>query len=391
MQLLEGIVQHYAWGSPTSIPALLGRPADGEPWAELWLGAHPSAPSVVGSGGQTLADVITADPVAALGGELAARSGGELPFLMKVLAAAAPLSLQAHPSITQAEAGFEREQATGVPIDAPTRSFKDRNHKPELICALTPFDALCGFREPSATLEVLATIDTPALDDVRDRVRVAADTDTGLDDLLAHLLTLDDAAAVALTEPVVEACRRASDHPHADVRAMVVELGDRYPGDAGIVTAMLLNLVHLEPGDALFLGAGNLHAYLRGTGVEVMANSDNVLRGGLTPKHVDVATLLDIVDARPRPIEVQRPAVVEAVASYDIPVDEFSLARIDLDGSVMVTGPAILLCTSGFATAGPHSLDRGAAAWLPAADGAIELRGNATIFIAGPGGGDTAA
>lgn len=389
MQLLQGVVQRYAWGSPTSIPRLLGLVEDGEPWAELWLGAHPSAPSTVGSGAATLDTVIAADPVAALGTELAARFGGELPFLLKVLAAGAPLSLQSHPSIEQAEAGFDREEAAGLAIDAPNRSFKDRNHKPELICALTPFDALCGFRDPSATLDVLATIDTPALDDVRQRLRSAAESGTGLDDLLEHLLTLDPADAVALTEPVVEACRRPSTNPHADVRAMAAELGDRYPGDAGIVTALLLNLVHLNPGEALFLGAGNLHAYLRGTGVEVMANSDNVLRGGLTPKHVDVATLLDIVEARPLPVQIQRPEVTDAFATYDVPVPEFSLERIDLDGSVTVTGPAILLCTEGLADAGTQTLEQGGAAWLAAADGAVELTGHATVFVAGPGGPGT--
>ena len=145
---------------------------------------------------------------------------------------------------------------------------------------------------------------------------------------------------------------------------MVAALGERYPGDAGVVTALLLNLVHLKPGEALFLGAGSLHAYLGGTGVEIMANSDNVLRGGLTTKHIDIPTLLEVVDARPIEPVVQRPALVRGIASYDTPVPEFLLDRLDLDGSASVLGPAILLCTDGAVDAGPFSLERGAAAWL---------------------------
>ncbi|MEM9466849.1 MAG: mannose-6-phosphate isomerase, class I, partial [Actinomycetota bacterium] len=329
--------------------------------------------------------VIAADPVAALGPEVAQRFDGALPFLLKVLAAGSPLSLQSHPSIEQARAGFTRENADGIALDAPNRSFRDRNHKPELICALTPFDALCGFREPSETLAVLATIDTPALDDVRARVEAAAESGSGLDDLLAHLLTLDTDSAAALSDPVVEACRQPNDAPFADVRSMAVRLGEQYPGDAGIVTALLLNLVHLQPGEALFLGAGNLHAYLHGTGVEIMANSDNVLRGGLTPKHIDVPTLLDIVDAAPLAVDVQRPELVGGAAAYRIPTPEFALTRLDVDVPMTTNGPAILLCTDGVVDAAGHTLDRGAAAWLPAAAGEVELTGAGTVFVASTG------
>ena len=385
MQLLDGVIQHYAWGSTSSLPQILGRPVDGRPWAELWLGAHPSAPATVGCSAERLDHLIASDPSAALGADVAARFDGSLPFLVKILAADAPLSLQSHPSIAQARAGFARENAAGVPVDAPHRSFRDQNHKPELICALTPFDALCGFRDPAATLDVLATIETSALDGVRTELRTAADGDRRLDSLLAHLLTLDATAAAALTEPIVEACRLAGPGEHGDVRSMVVELAEAYPGDAGIVTALLLNLVHLEPGAALFLGAGNLHAYLRGTGVEIMANSDNVLRGGLTPKHIDVETLLGVVEARPLPIDPQRPALRDGVATYDAPVPDFSLARIDVDGTASVEGPAILLCVDGAVDGDGHTLDRGTAAWVPASAGPVELVGAGIVFVAGVG------
>ncbi|MEC7404507.1 MAG: mannose-6-phosphate isomerase, class I [Actinomycetota bacterium] len=381
MQQLEGAIRKYDWGSTSSIPSLLGCAEDGKPWAELWLGAHPSAPSVVGESRTPLDELIAADPAAQLGTAVTDRFGS-LPFLFKVLAAAAPLSLQAHPSVPQAEAGYVREDAAGIPIDAPNRSFRDRFHKPELICALTDFHALCGFRDPVATLDVLATIDTAALDPIRDRLAVFSDVD-GLGPLLEYLLTLPATDAAALVAPVVAACGVPGSDRHADVRAMAAALGERYPGDAGVVTALLLNLVHLKPGEALFLGAGSLHAYLGGTGVEIMANSDNVLRGGLTTKHIDIPTLLEVVDARPTDPVVQRPALVRGIASYDTPVPEFLLDRLDLDGSATVSGPAILLCTDGAVDAGSFSLERGAAAWLPAGDGIIELRGRGTVYRAG--------
>ncbi|MFT5203632.1 MAG: mannose-6-phosphate isomerase [Candidatus Aldehydirespiratoraceae bacterium] len=384
MQLLEGTIRDYDWGSTTSIPELLGRPVDGTPAAELWLGAHPSAPSLVGCDGVALDALVAADPAAALG-DAVANHFGSLPFLLKVLAAAVPLSLQAHPSIPQAEAGFAREDAAGIAVDAPNRSFRDRLHKPELICALTEFDALCGFRDPAVTLEVLATIDTTALNTVRDMIE-ANPSPAGLSNLLEWLLTLDAADSAALAEPVVAACAIATEGPFAAERAMAAALGARYPGDAGVVTALLLNFVTLQPGEALFLGAGNLHAYLQGTGVEIMANSDNVLRGGLTSKHVDVPTLIDVVEANPIVPEVQRPALVNGVATYDIPVPEFSLQRIEIDGEcVLEPGPAILLCTAGHAECGDHVLDRGSAAWTPASDGPLTLSGRATVFRAGVG------
>ena len=383
MQIIEGVIRAYDWGSTTELADLLGLPATGEPMAELWLGAHPSAPARVGPAGVPLDRVVADDPVGALGPHRA--RFGELPFLLKVLTAARPLSLQAHPSSAQAEAGFAREEAAGVPRDAPERSFRDRSHKPELICALSRFDALCGFRDPLESLEVLASIETPALDPVAAVLGRAPDAD-GLGHALEWLLTLDRAAAVSIVEPVVEACRSADPGRAGDVHRLVAGLGDRYPGDIGVVVALLLNPVTLEPGEALFLGAGNLHTYLRGAAVEVMANSDNVLRGGLTSKHVDTDALLDVVEARPMTPEIQRPAVVDGVVRYASPAEEFALSRVELDGTATLdTGPAILLCTAGAATCGPHVLDRGTAMWVPAVDGPVELQGRATVFRAGIG------
>ncbi len=384
MELLEGVIRDYDWGSLTAIPEFLGVPATGEPQAELWLGAHPSAPSSVGRRHRSLDELVAAHPVGALGEPVAARFES-LPFLLKVLAAAAPLSLQAHPSVAQAEAGFDRENSEGIALDAADRSFRDRSYKPELICALTPFEALCGFREPAETLAILATIPTDAL--LLASAGLEADsTPAGLAGLLRHLLSLGREEGAALARSVVAACQVGGPELGAPERAMAAALGARHPGDIGVVTALLLNRVTLQPGEALFLGAGQLHAYLHGTGIEIMANSDNVLRGGLTSKHVDVSSLLEVVDPTPTHPVVQRPSLVGGVATYEAPVPEFSLSRIEVDGEAVVAeGPAILLCTEGAVEAGPHTLERGAAGWMPAEDGPLQLSGRGTVFRAGVG------
>lgn len=384
MQIIEGIARNYDWGSPTAIPELLGRPSTGEPVAELWLGAHPSAPSVLRPDGTPLDRRVARDPIAALGADTA-EAFGRLPFLLKILAAAAPLSLQAHPSAAQAEEGFVREEAAGIPIDAPARSFRDRSHKPELICALTEFDALCGFRPPEATIAVFDSIGTPGLVGIADRLR-ADGSPAGIARVLEWVLTLDDAGASALVGPVVEACGGAPDDDDAVERALVLDLARRHPGDAGVVIALMLNRVTLQPNDALFLGAGNLHMYLDGVGIEVMANSDNVLRGGLTTKPVDVASLIEVVDPSPITPEIQRPALVDGIATYASPVPEFSFQRIELDGTAVLDGgPAIVLCLDGRAEGPDLVLDRGVAAWMPAADGPVALHGAATLYRAGLG------
>lgn len=384
MELLEGARRDYDWGSTDAIPELLGVPATTQPLAELWLGAHPAAPALVGAEGRPLDEEIARDPVGALGEVVAGRFGA-LPFLLKVLAAAAPLSLQAHPSTTQAEAGFAREEAAGIPVDAPHRSFRDRSHKPELVCALTPFEVLCGFRDPVATLDVLSTIDTRALDPVRDRIASDPSPD-GMRGLLGWLLTLDTDSAAVMVGDVLAACRAAT-APRGEVeRDVVVRLAERHPDDAGVVTSLLLNHAVLEPGEALFLGAGNLHMYLGGTAVEIMASSDNVLRGGLTSKHIDVMALLDIVDPAPMTPTIQRPVPVDGVVTYDAPVPDFRLQRISVAGEVTVAGgPAVLLCTEGVGHIGSRTVDRGTAVWVPATEAEVVVEGTATVFRAGVG------
>ena len=390
MVLIDGALKNYDWGSPTAIPDLLGRRATGEPVAEVWFGAHPFAPAELRGSGVRLDEHIDADRRAALGASVADRFGS-LPFLLKVLAADTPLSLQTHPSSEQARRGYEREESLGIDRDGARRCFRDRHHKPELICALSEFSALCGFREPTETLELLGTVPTVALDPIRARL-AAEPTPSGIGGLLEWLLRQDRQSTADLVGSVVAACAAQSSLPFAPERQMVSGLGHRYRCDPAVLIALLLNLVTLQPGEAIFFGPGSLHCYLRGTGVEVMSSSDNVVRAGLTSKHVDVATLLDIVETDPMTVDVQRPSAVDGVVSYRSPVEEFSLQRIDLNGGAEIKpGPAILLCTSGHARlesrAGSHPLGRGAAAWMAASEGPARLDGTATVFRAGVGPG----
>ncbi|MFE0462399.1 mannose-6-phosphate isomerase, class I [Kitasatospora sp. NPDC058965] len=397
MDRLVNTVRPYAWGSPTAIPALLGVPATGEPQAELWLGAHPGAPSRLdrGRGARSLAEVIAADPQAELGPATVARFGAELPFLLKVLAADQPLSVQVHPSLAQARAGFADEEARGVPVDAPQRNYRDANHKPELLCALGEFDGFCGFREPAGTADLLDALAVPALAPWAATLRTGPDA---LRTVLAEILTTDRgqlAATIgAVTEALVTAA--ATPGPYRQACAAYALAADAFPGDPGILAVLLLHHVRLRPGQALYLGSGVPHAYLRGLGVEIMANSDNVLRCGLTPKHVDVPELLRVVDFR-----ATEPAVLDPVPGdggeelYPAPVGEFRLSRHRLGGGGQVhrvggDAPQILLCTEGEAVltgpgGAPLTLARGQSAYLPATGAGTLLTAagaGATVFRA---------
>ncbi len=299
MDLLDNTVRPYAWGSPTAIPHLLGVEPTGEPQAEMWMGAHPGAPSRTARG--TLVEVIEADPERELGARAVAKFGPRLPFLLKILAAGAPLSLQVHPNLAQAREGYADEERRGVPADAPHRNYKDANHKPELICALTEFDGLCGFRDPAQAADLLDGLGVDSLKPYVDLLH-AHPEDAALREVLTAVLSADPEEMARTVAEATAACTRLGGAyaPYADI-------AHHYPGDPGVIAAMLLNHVRLQPGEALFLGAGIPHAYLNGLGVEIMANSDNVLRCGLTPKHVDVPELLRIVRFEPSDPGVLRP------------------------------------------------------------------------------------
>jgi mannose-6-phosphate isomerase len=373
VELLDNPVKPYAWGSATEIPRLLGLPPTGEPQAELWMGTHPAAPSRLRSGG-SLPALIEADPTGQLSAPVVRRFGARLPFVMKVIAAERNLSLQTHPNLDQARAGYADEQQRGVPLDSPERSYVDPNHKPELVCALTPFEALCGFRSIPVTLSLLSALASaaPGLGKYVDALRVRPDSD-GLREVVTGLLTVPADRRKRLVDSVVAACAGGSADFPAEC-ATAVELGAAYPGDPGVVIALLLNRLRLEPGQALFLTAGNMHCYLRGTAVEVLASSDNVLRGGLTSKHVDVPELLRVVDvgAGPPPLMTPKHAGPGHLA-YRPPVLDFRLDTFALGADPValgVTGPRILLTVDGTASvsAGAQTLTlpRGASAWVPA-------------------------
>jgi mannose-6-phosphate isomerase len=392
VDLLENTIQPYAWGSRTAIAELRGEPAPSAgPQAELWMGAHPLAPSrVVRAGARSpLDEVVRRAPEAELGPRALAEHGPQLPFLLKVLAAEQPLSLQAHPDERQAREGFDREEAAGIPRDAPHRNYRDPFPKPELMCALTPFDALCGFRPAAEALAILDELGTPALAPVRERLSSRRSAD-GLREAFTYLSTLPQGRRAALVEPVTAAAARAGAGPFADAFAWVGRLAALYPGDPGVVIALLLRLVRLAPGEALFMPAGNMHAYLRGVGVEIMASSDNVLRGGLTPKHVDVPELLRVLHFAEEPIPAVRPAPARPGEwIYGTPARQFELSRNEPPAAGLETpvwGPEILLCTSGEVSAtdagGRIVLRRGGSAFVPASTGRYRLEGAGVLFRA---------
>ncbi|MFF6999695.1 mannose-6-phosphate isomerase, class I [Streptomyces sp. NPDC008313] len=379
MDRLDNTVRPYAWGSTTAIPGLLGVEPTGEPQAEMWMGAHPGAPSRTGRG--TLAEVIGADPGRELGRAAVARFGPRLPFLLKILAAGAPLSLQVHPDLEQAREGYDDEQRRGIPIDAPHRNYKDANHKPELICALTEFDGLCGFRAPGEAAGLLAGLEVDSLKPYVDLLH-AHPEDAALREVLTALLTADpDEMARTVTEAAA-ACTRLG-----GAYAPYAGLARHYPGDPGVIAAMLLNHVRLQPGEAMFLGAGVPHAYLTGLGVEIMANSDNVLRCGLTPKHVDVPELLRVVRFEASDPNVLRPeASADGEEVYETPIDEFRLSRYVLpEGAgahdLTLGTPQILLCTAGSVRVGDLDLVPGGSVFVPAGEKA-EVSGAGTVFRA---------
>ncbi|GAA1266640.1 mannose-6-phosphate isomerase, class I [Arthrobacter pascens] len=395
MYEIDNVLRPYAWGSTTAIAGLLDRPESGGPEAELWIGAHPDSPSVATRPDGTtvpLDALIAEDPGHFLGDASVAAFGPRLPFLTKVLAAAKPLSLQVHPSLEQARAGFARENGEGVPADALNRNYRDDNHKPEMIFALTPFDALCGFREPAKSRDVflhlagclelsgsgVPTVLTDVIDDLSQDDEGAA-----LRSAFERLIAGGDGVAEA-TKTVVEALASGAPMaPYQPELATVLSLNGEYPGDPGVLISLLLNRLSLEPGEAVYLPAGNVHAYLHGLGVEVMASSDNVLRGGLTPKFVDVPELLKTVVFESVGVPMLRAGVSELGQElYQPPFREFQLQRIELlpDGGpvpLAQSGAAVVIVTAGSvyldSPKGDLRLGRGGSAFLPAADAPVNV------------------
>jgi mannose-6-phosphate isomerase len=394
VDLLEPVTQPYAWGSHTAIAELQGRPAPtASPEAELWMGAHPSAPSGVERDGTrtTLDAVIAADPAVELGAECAARFGGRLPFLLKVLAAEQALSIQVHPSRQQAEAGYRAENERGLAPGDKSRNYVDDWPKPEILCALTPFEVLAGMRtgaDAAALLRVLA---------VRELVPLAAELVTAPAAparALATILAWPAADRGALVGDVVAACERvaAGGGEYAAACAAAVRLAGEHPGDLGIIASLLLRHAVLRPGEAVYLPAGGLHAYLHGTGVELLANSDNVVRAGLTAKHIDIPELLKLTDPTVAVPVIEPRAIGAGVSVYDSPAPEFRLYRAELGpGEVTLPGTCarVVLCVEGVgalrASSGSLKVAKGESCYLSAADGGVTASGPAVLFIAGSG------
>lgn len=362
MYFLANTVRDYAWGSNGAISRLLGREPSGAPEAEMWIGAHPVAPSmaVLPDGQVALDQLIAAAPEALLGAETST-AYGQLPFLAKLLAADKPLSVQVHPTLAQAAAGFAAEDAAGVPRDAFHRNYRDGQHKPEMLFALTDFVALSGFRpalESAGFFTTLAGALTGAESRTAEHVASLLHTQ-GLRAAFGYLLE----AGAPVTDLAVAAPAVVAADPELTAEpalAELISLAAHYPADPGVVVSLLLNLAHLAPGDAIYLGAGNVHAYLRGLGVEVMANSDNVLRGGLTSKHIDVPELMATVDFSPIGVPRLESRITDlGQETYTPPFAEFALQRIeiaavaddasmaDADVPLLQNGPVLLICVEG--------------------------------------------
>ncbi|MGH8827737.1 MAG: mannose-6-phosphate isomerase, class I [Jiangellaceae bacterium] len=372
--LLENPVREYAWGSPTVIPALLGRAASGEPHAELWVGAHAGSPSTVVDD-STLDRFIAADPRSALGESACERFGPALPFLLKVLAVQRPLSIQVHPNLEQAAAGYAAEDAAGIPLDSPQRSYRDRNHKPEMALALTDFEALLGFAEPAHIFAVLEAFGHPDLDAAADLVRAA-----GLTRLVRRWLTLGSEETDRL---VTEVAKIAAQQRAEDPFALVSRLAEDYPGDRGVLIALLMQHVRLRPGEAVFVPAGVPHAYLSGVAVEAQTSSDNTVRAGLTPKHVDVAEAMRLLryDDHGAVAVVPIPGARGELVYVAPGVSEFRMSRVELstEGLELPAGPRLILVLEGWADVNSGDshcrLQRGQAAFVKAAEPDSRLAG----------------
>ncbi|WP_246126324.1 mannose-6-phosphate isomerase, class I [Nesterenkonia populi] len=385
----------YAWGSTTAFSRLFGWEAAQTPQAEMWMGAHPTGTSRVETAeGETVGlDALLAERPELLGA--AAEQFGQLPFLLKVLAAEKPLSIQAHPTVEQAKAGFEGEESAGIALGSPARCYPDAHHKPELIVALTDFSALTGFRPHADAAEELGRVHALAEERGYDDAALTAvistltrqlggrDYAAALDFILASGQEQTAQAAQALAA-LVQMPAPSADRLSAAAWDTLSRIAAKFPGDPGIFVALLLNRVDLQPGEGLYLPAGNLHAYLGGAGVEIMANSDNVLRGGLTSKHIDVPALIDVAETEVLDVPNCVPQLVtKGQLAYRPPFEEFELTRFSVEshGDIkhrrLENAPGILLCTGGKLTVladqpsegpGHLSLKPGESVFIPAGE-----------------------
>lgn len=393
--ILENTVQKYAWGSLKAIPDLLGKTNPSQqPQAELWMGAHPKAPSYVVYDGhrRSLLELIKKNPREILGDKIAGKFHNNLPYLFKILAAAKPLSIQAHPSLDQAREGFRKENTENIPLDAPSRNYKDKNHKPECICALTPFWALFGFRNISDIRVHISKICPLGLSDELEQLTSQPNSE-GFKHFFTALMTLDEKRKTRIIDEVRQNAGRFINDDAT--YQWILRLLEQNSSDIGILSPAFLNLIELQPGQALFLPSGELHAYLEGVGIELMANSDNVLRGGLTPKHIDVPELLQVLHFESRPITIlEAHTISKNERSYPSQAEEFVLSVITVSEGLPyqssdLRSVEIMLCTNGRAlledinNQNTLELIKGSSVIIPSAVKNYRIVGNCTLYKAG--------
>ena len=385
---ISNSARDYAWGSDNLIPDYFGTEATGKPMAEIWFGTHEGSPTTV----------LAADGGPA-GTLLQLRDGKPLPFLLKILAAGQPLSIQAHPNKEQAVEGFARENAAGISMDDPARDYKDDHHKPEMIVALTPFRALIGFRPTMDAVVALQRLamQAQALDFQALEATLAESIQAlrvgGPEELIQSLLAKrGELAEVTAQLAELATLSRSVDNIESANLALVPQLQQLYPGDPGILITQLMNLVELAPNQAAELPAGCIHAYVSGLGVEIMANSDNVLRGGLTPKHINTEELLRVLDFKASfDPAMESKQLVSGLYQYPSVASDYLLYRIEVSGSTLLAdlelpNPGIVLCTAGEIAVGDSKEERqvlrkGEAAYL--ADARFySFSGSGTAFLA---------
>jgi mannose-6-phosphate isomerase len=394
---MKNVVQPYIWGSRHALADFLGDTSSPDsPKAELWMGAHPKAPSRVwlNNTWERLDTLIQTDTRNILGESGIKRFENQLPYLLKVLAADQPLSIQAHPTRQQARKGFEKEEALGIPLSDGHRNYKDRNHKPESICALTPFWGVCGFRHPGDMLPLLRAVLPDNHPDAK-KLLEPLTTGLGLRVFFERLVNMPATLREHLVGVIMDAAKPLAERDKAF--EWVLTLHEHYPNDIGVISPLILNLFCLEPEEALFLPAGQLHAYFRGMGIEIMANSDNVLRGGLTQKHVDVSELINVLDFSPATVEPLKATIFGPCGCeyrYPSPAEEFILTRLDINPETTYTSPVssrqsaeILLCTRGEAIIYAEAdeeihMSRGRSVFVPYGVQSYAVMGDATVYKA---------
>lgn len=327
---MNNVIQDYAWGSSTSIESLFGieNPSH-KPQAELWMGAHPNGCSSATFNDESilLSDLINQDKASFLS-SVTAEMFGELPYLFKVLAAEKALSIQVHPNKQQAVDGYNKEEQAGIPLTAFNRNYKDNNHKPELVYALTDYQAMNGFRDFNESISLFKSMNLKSITHFVSAFEEQPNS-MGLNVFFKNILSLsDDKKETAINELMAYA-KVQCDSP---LFALLVDLEIQYPNDIGLFTPLMLNVITLKPGQAMYLHACTPHAYIKGTGLEIMANSDNVLRAGLTPKYMDIDELMacTLFNVTPFDSLLMTPEVIAGGVNYPIPVDDFNFSVLEM-------------------------------------------------------------